>query len=286
MQNYLNLIRQVRAHGTKHLDRTGVGCQSIFGTTLRFDLSSGEFPAVTTKTLAWKAVVGELLWFIEGSTNVERLREITHGGADRKTIWDDNYENQARSLGYEDGELGPVYGKQWREWLGKENQVIDQLQNAVDYIRHELKTGRHNRRIIVNAWNPSELEDMALPPCHMMFQFQLQNGKLNLAWTQRSIDVFLGLPFNIASYALLLRIMCEITGAIPGDLVLFGGDTHIYSNHQEQCTEMLSRSVMPAPTLKILKPIKELDDLKNMSVSDFVLENYNPKPTIKAPMAV
>lgn len=281
MINYHLLMSDILLTGESTKDRTGVGTKSVFGRMLRWDLSKG-FPAITTKKLAWRAVVGELLWFIEGSTNVNRLREITHGpGTDKLTIWDDNYFNQAKALGYTGGNLGPVYGKQWRDFNG-----IDQLANVIEALKKDLRTGARGRRHIVSAWNAADLDEMALPPCHLLYQFRIDgDGRLSCMWTQRSVDVFLGLAFNIASYALLTHIVADIIGAKVGELVFSGADCHIYNNHVDQVQEQLSRAEFALPTLK-MPIISSLEDLQKLSVNDFVLENYQSHGTIKAPMAV
>lgn len=276
MKQYLELMKSVMVFGNEKDDRTNVGTLSKFGTMMRFDLSKG-FPAVTTKRLAWRAVVGELLWFLRGSTNVEVLREITYGkGSTKRTIWDDNFENQGKALGYEDGYLGPVYGKQWRNFGG-----VDQVSKLI----HDLKNIPDSRRHIVCAWNPTELDKMALPPCHVLYQLDVYDGKLSLMWYQRSVDIFLGLPFNIASYALLTHILADICGLEVGELIFMGGDTHIYSNHVEQCKEQMNRVPRKLPTLQMPK-ISDLSELYTLSVDDFKLIDYNPCATIKAPMAV
>lgn len=282
MKNYNELLVKILEEGEVINDRTGVGTKSIFGTQLRFDLSKG-FPAVTTKRLAWKSVVGELLWFLEGSANVNRLREITHGkGSTKVTIWDANFNNQAINLGYHSGYLGPVYGQQWRYWGG----CVDQIVELIKSIKLQKETGVHNRRMLVSAWNVSEIPNMALPPCHYSFQLYLHNNKLSLLWNQRSVDVFLGLSFNIASYALLLHILANITGCQVGELIFNGGDTHIYLNHIDQVKEQISREPREAPAL-IMPKLHTLEEyLACTSPEDYVLENYNPHPAIKAPMAV
>ncbi|ADO19586.1 thymidylate synthase [Shigella phage SP18] len=286
MKNYQDLIQTVFDIGYQTDDRTGTGTIATFGTKVEWDMSEG-FPATTVKRLAYKSVVGELLWFLEGSTNVERLREITHGaGSDKKTIWDQNFEAQGRALGYVDGELGPVYGKQWRDFGG-----VDQLVETIE----KVKKVPTDRRQIVSAWNPAELKQMALPPCHLLYQFNVHDGELDLLWYQRSVDVFLGLPFDIGSYGTLLHIVAKMTGLKPGKLVFMGGNTHIYLNHIEQCKEVLRREPKTLPTLKINWPEQfHLWDTemqlywvtRHMSPADFVLENYEPHPTIAAPMAV
>ncbi|AEO97156.1 dTMP (thymidylate) synthase [Salmonella phage vB_SenM-AKM_NP4] len=286
MKQYQELIQHIFDEGYETDDRTGTGTIAVFGTQLRFDLQEG-FPAVTTKKLAWKACIAELLWFLSGSTNVDDLREIQHGSrTEGKTVWDDNYENQAVSMGYTDGELGPVYGKQWRDFMG-----VDQLKLVIDRIK-EMPA---DRRQIVTAWNPLELSKMALPPCHYAFQFNVRNGFLDLMWSQRSVDVFLGLPFNIASYAALIHIVAKMTGLKPGHLVFTGGNTHIYLNHVEQCKEVLRRKPKELCELKINFPegFEDWDTemqlywvCTHMTPADFVLDGYESHPTIKGKMAV
>nr|CAJ1578762.1 Thymidylate synthase [Escherichia phage vB_Eco_Solly] len=286
MKQYQDLIKDIFENGYETDDRTGTGTIALFGTKLRWDLSKG-FPAVTTKKLAWNACIAELLWFISGSTNVNDLRLLTHGSLIQgKTIWDDNYENQAKDLGYHSGELGPIYGKQWRDFGG-----VDQLVETIDRIK-KLPT---DRRQIVSAWNPAEINQMALPPCHMFYQFNVRNGYLDLQWYQRSVDVFLGLPFNIASYAALTHIMAKMCNLIPGDLIFSGGNTHIYMNHVEQCKEILRREPKELCELKIDWPIEfgncdtetQLYWLTEyMKPKDFILENYESHPAIKGKMAI
>lgn len=277
MQNYKDLVAEVIMSGDRVGDRTGVGTRRIFGRTLTWDLRDG-FPATTVKKLAWKAVVGELLWFMSGSTNVEDLRFITHGfNSDKSTIWDGNYETQAKDLGYSQGELGPVYGKQWRNFAG-----VDQLQNVIN----SIKADPYGRRHLVSAWNPEELSRMALPPCHYCFQFFVsRDGHLDLMWNQRSVDVFLGLPFNIASYGLLLVIVSQLTGLKARNLTFVGGDIHIYNNHVEQCGIILDREPRSLPTLEF-PLLDSLEEYLNTNPSDYTLINYNPHGTVKAPMAV
>lgn len=286
MKQYQDLIKQILTDGYDTDDRTGTGTRAIFGTKIRFDLTRG-FPAVTTKKLAWKACISELLWFLSGSTNVDDLRERTHGSRDEgKTIWDENYETQARQLGYMDGALGPVYGKQWRDFGG-----IDQLKLIINRIK-QMPT---DRRQIVSAWNPAEIDKMALPPCHCFYQFNVRNGYLDLQWYQRSVDVFLGLPFNIASYAALVHIVAKMCNLIPGDLVFSGGNTHIYMNHIEQCEEVLRREPKELCNLEITWPGNfenwstdtQLDWVTgSMSHKDFKLQGYKSHPAITAKMAV
>lgn len=288
MKQYQELIQHILTNGYETDDRTGTGTIAVFGTKARWDLTQG-FPAVTTKKLAWKACIAELLWFLSGSTNVNELRQRTHGSLiEGKTIWDENYENQARDLGYSGGELGPVYGKQWRDFGG-----VDQVVKIID----RIKQLPNDRRQIVSAWNPAEIDRMALPPCHMFYQFNVRNGYLDLQWYQRSVDVFLGLPFNIASYAALLHIVAKMCNLIPGDLVFSGGNTHIYSNHIEQCQEVLRREPKKLCQLEINWPenfnapgVTTEGQLKHvtevMSHKDFKLVGYESHPTIKAKMAV
>lgn len=287
MKQYLDLLKDILENGSEREDRTGVGTISVFGRQLRFKMSDG-FPAVTTKSLAWRAVISELLWFLEGSTNEHRLAEIKNDNKpyseltekERKTIWTLNAENQGASLGYKDGELGPVYGKQWRKWLG-----FDQITTVIN----QIKNNPTSRRLLVNAWNVSELKNMSLPPCHYGFQFYVDGDKLSLMWSQRSVDSFLGLPFNIASYALLLHIIAYMTNKIPYELIGNLGDTHIYKNHIEQVKEQIKRTPHKLPTLKLpdIDWNRGIDEiLKQVKTSDFVLENYEHDSTIKAPMAV
>ncbi|URY11839.1 thymidylate synthase [Shigella phage ESh18] len=286
MKQYQDLIKDIFENGYETDDRTGTGTIALFGTKLRWDLTKG-FPAVTTKKLAWNACIAELLWFISGSTNVNDLRLRTHGSLIQgKTIWDDNYENQAKDLGYHSGELGPIYGKQWRDFGG-----VDQIIEVID----RIKKLPNDRRQIVSAWNPAELKYMALPPCHMFYQFNVRNGYLDLQWYQRSVDVFLGLPFNIASYATLVHIVAKMCNLIPGDLIFSGGNTHIYMNHVEQCKEILRREPMDLCELQLKFP-DEFDEWDTESQvfwlsqfakpHNFVLNNYESHPPIKGKMAV
>lgn len=310
MKNYLELLTDILNNGEERDDRTGVGTISVFGRQLRFNLNDG-FPAVTTKSLAWRSVVSELLWFLEGSTNEHRLAEIKNDNkpydqlteSEKKTIWTLNSENQGKSLGLSNGELGPIYGYNWRHWkalagkghskLGKTItyaiQEFDQLTNVIN----EIRTNPHSRRLLVNSWNVPELENMALPPCHYAFQFYVsgsENQYLSLMWNQRSIDSFIGLPFNIASYALLLHIIAKMTGKIPLELIGNFGDTHIYKNHIDVVKEQLKRTPHKLPTLKMPDldyQNMSLDEiLKSVKTSDFILENYEHDDTLKAPMAV
>ncbi|ARB06025.1 hypothetical protein fHeYen901_252 [Yersinia phage fHe-Yen9-01] len=285
MKQYQDLIRNILENGYETDDRTGTGTIAVFGTQLRFDLQKG-FPAVTTKKLAWKACIAELLWFMSGSTNVNDLRFRTHGSyLDGKTIWDENYENQAKALGYSGGELGPVYGKQWRDFDG-----VDQLLEIIE----KIKKNPTDRRLIVSSWNVSKIDKMALPPCHYGFQFNVSGSKLDLMFNMRSTDVFLGLPFNIASYAAMLEIVSKMVGLTPGILTYHGGNTHIYLNHIEQCQEVLRREPKELCSLKINWPSNfehrstkdQLNYILSMKHSDFVLNNYESYSSIKAPMAV
>jgi thymidylate synthase len=264
MKQYLDLLRQIRAHGARKDDRTGTGTLSLFGPQLRFDLRDG-FPLVTTKRIHLKSVVYELLWFLRGDTNVAWLRE--HG----VTIWDEWADKQ--------GELGPVYGKQWRSWLAPDGRTIDQIAAAIE----QLRKNPDSRRIIVSAWNVGELQDMALMPCHALFQFYVAGGRLSCQLYQRSADVFLGVPFNIASYALLTHMFAQQCDLEPGELVWTGGDTHLYLNHLEQADLQLSRTPLPLPRLQIRRrppTIFEYD------YEDFEFVNYQHLTAIKAPVAV
>lgn len=286
MKQYQDLIKNILENGYETDDRTGTGTIALFGTKLRWDLTKG-FPAVTTKKLAWNACIAELLWFLSGSTNVNDLRQRTHGSLIAgKTIWDENYEKQAKDLGYHSGELGPIYGKQWRDFGG-----VDQIVEVVE----RIKKLPNDRRQIVSAWNPAELKQMALPPCHMFYQFNVRNGYLDLQWYQRSVDVFLGLPFNIASYAALLHIVADMCKLVPGDLVFSGGNTHIYSNHIEQCKEILNRTPMGLCKLSINWPneFSQCDTetqlywlTEYMTAQDFVLKDYQSHGVLKGKMAV
>jgi len=276
MKQWKKLIRHILETGVMSEDRTGVGTMRVFGYQERFDLSKG-FPAVTTKKLFMKPLKHELQWFLAGSTNVEELRRMTWGeGSDKRTIWDDNYENQAKALGYTDGELGPVYGKQWRDFGG-----VDQVKNVIN----QIKNSPDSRRIIVSAWNPAEIDQMALPPCHCFYQFTVIDGKLNLLWYQRSVDVFLGLPFNIGSYALLMHIIASICDLEVGELVFTGGDVHIYKNAISQCMQVLERDPLPLPTLKMSK-VNNLSDLTQEFFDSIELVDYHSHPALKAPMAI
>ena len=286
MKQYLDALKHVLWNGEDVSDRTGVGTKSIFGYQMRFDLTEG-FPAVTTKKLAWRSVVSELLWFLEGSTDERRLAEILYD-KDRteldgkNTIWTANADKQGVDLGYRNDflckELGPVYGHQWRDF---NNEGFDQI----NYIIHQLKNEPDSRRIILSAWNPNQLEMMALPPCHTLAQFKVNNGKLSCQLYQRSADMFLGVPFNIASYSLLLHILAQICDLKVADFVWTGGDVHIYSNHMDQVRSQIQREPRGLPTLELPK-FESLEEALTSSVSDFVLKEYDPMESIKAPMAV
>lgn len=282
MKQYKELLQDIMLNGEDSVDRTGVGTRRVFGRMLRFDMSKG-FPAMTTKKLAWKSVVAELLWFMSGSTNVNKLRDIQYGpNSTKRTIWDDNYENQAKALGYTDGNLGPVYGRQWRSFNGQ----VDQLQNVIKALKQDVETGSRGRRHIVTAWDPATVHLAALPPCHYGFQFFISaTNKLSILANQRSVDSFLGCPFNIASYALLCHIVAQIIGTDVGELVWVGADCHIYTNHFEQVKQQLLNEELPLPTLE-LPQFSTLDECLRCSVNDFKLLNYQSHGTIKAPMAI
>lgn len=264
MKAYQDLLQHIKDHGTQKADRTGTGTISVFGYQMRFNLNEG-FPLVTTKKVHMKSIVHELLWFLKGETNIAYLKE--HG----VSIWDEWAD--------EEGNLGPVYGKQWRSWAGAHGKTIDQIKEVV----HLLKTNPDSRRIIVSAWNVGELDQMALMPCHALFQFYVADGKLSCQLYQRSADVFLGVPFNIASYALLTMMLAQVCDLALGDFVWTGGDTHLYLNHLEQVDLQLSRSPRPLPSLRI-NPDKK--DIFDFVYEDFELLNYDPHPAIKAPVAI
>jgi thymidylate synthase len=281
MRQYLDALKYVLDNGTEKKDRTGVGTKAVFGLPMRFNLKDG-FPAVTTKRLPWKSVVSELLWFIEGSNDERRLAEILHGTRDesKNTIWKANAEaDYWKPYAKFKGDLGRVYGVQWRKWKSPEGKEIDQLANAINL----LKTDPESRRIIVSAWNAGELDKMALPPCHTFFQFFAVDNKLSLSMYQRSCDMFLGVPFNIASYSLLLHMAAQVTGMEAHEFVHILGDAHIYSNHIEQVKEQLLRKPYKLPKLKINPAVKDIDGFK---MEDFELADYEFHPAIKAPMAV
>ena len=289
MKQYLDLLKDIMENGNDRMDRTGVGTRSVFGRQIRFKMNDG-FPAVTTKKLAWKAVVSELLFFLEGSTSTHRLAEIKNDNKpyeqlnekERFTIWNDNYEKQGKELGYENGELGPIYSAQYRNFNG---EGVDQVQEVINKIRNNPT----DRRLIVSAWNPAQLKLAALPPCHMMYQFYVDNDKLSLMWYQRSVDTTLGLCFNVASYALLLHIVAKMTNKIPFELIGTLGDTHIYKNHFEGVQEQLKRTPHKLPSLEMpdIDWSGSIDDvLKQVKTSDFKLINYVHDDPIKFEMAV
>lgn len=264
MDAYLDLLQRVRTEGVRKTDRTGTGTLSIFGHQMRFNLGAG-FPLVTTKKLHVKSIIHELLWFLAGDTNVRYL----HDNGVR--IWDEWAD--------QNGELGPVYGKQWRSWAAPDGRTIDQIAEVV----HTITTNPDSRRMIVSAWNPADLPDMALAPCHCLFQFYVADGKLSCQLYQRSADVFLGVPFNIASYALLTMMMAQVTGLKPGDFVHTFGDAHLYLNHLEQADEQLSRTPRPLPQMHINPAVMSIFEFQ---YEDFVLSGYDPHPHIAAPVAV
>ena len=264
MKQYLELLDRILTEGVKKEDRTGTGTVSIFGNQMRFNLDEG-FPLLTTKKLHLKSIIYELLWFLRGDTNIKYLKE--HG----VSIWDEWAD--------ENGELGPVYGHQWRSWPDENGGTIDQIENVVNMI----KNNPDSRRMIVSAWNVAEVERMALPPCHTMFQFYVANGRLSLQLYQRSADTFLGVPFNIASYALLLQMMAQVTGLKAGDFIHTTGDTHLYLNHIEQARLQLTRTPRPLPRMVINPDVKDIFDFK---YEDFQLEGYDPWPHIKAAVSV
>ncbi|HZN32843.1 MAG TPA: thymidylate synthase [Pirellulaceae bacterium] len=264
MQAYLDLLRHILDHGTPKSDRTGTGTRSIFGYQMRFDLAAG-FPLLTTKKLHLKSIAYELLWFLRGETNVQWLQERG------VTIWDEWADEQ--------GELGPVYGSQWRSWPTPGGGRIDQISDVIDRIR----STPDSRRLIVSAWNVADIEQMALPPCHLLFQFYVAGGRLSCQMYQRSADVFLGVPFNIASYALLTLLFAQVTGLAPGEFIHTFGDAHLYNNHVEQARLQLSRQPRPLPKLSINPAVKSIFDFQ---YEDFRLTDYDPHPHIPAPVAV
>jgi thymidylate synthase len=264
MRQYLDLMRHVLEHGTEKSDRTGTGTLSVFGHQMRFDLADG-FPLVTTKKLHVKSIVHELLWFLAGDTNIRTLNE------NGVTIWDEWAD--------ENGDLGPVYGRQWRSWRGADGETVDQIA----WVEREIRTNPDSRRLIVSAWNPAEIDQMALAPCHCLFQFYVADGRLSCQLYQRSGDIFLGVPFNIASYALLTMMMAQVTGLKPGEFVHTLGDAHLYLNHIDQAREQLSREPRPLPQMRINTDVHRIFDF---TYADFVLEGYEPHPHIKAAVAV
>ena len=264
MQQYLDLLHRILEEGKVKTDRTGTGTKSVFGHQMRFNLEDG-FPVLTTKKLHLKSIIYELLWFLKGDTNVKYLQE--HG----VSIWDEWAD--------ENGDLGPVYGHQWRSWPDHRGGTIDQIQNVIDLIKHHPDS----RRMLVTTWNPADISEMALPPCHCLFQFYVADGRLSLQLYQRSADTFLGVPFNIASYALLLQMMAQVTGLKAGDFIHTTGDTHLYLNHIEQAKLQLTRTPRELPQMKLNPDVKSLFDFR---YEDFELHNYNPWPHIKAEVAV
>ena len=264
MKQYLDLMKYVRESGTEKGDRTGTGTLSVFGYQMRFNLEEG-FPLVTTKKVHLKSIIYELLWFLKGSTNIDYLNE--HG----VSIWDEWADER--------GELGPVYGAQWRSWPTQDGNSIDQISEVIN----QIKTNPDSRRLIVSAWNVSQIDSMALPPCHAMFQFYVANGKLSCQLYQRSADIFLGVPFNIASYALLILIIAKVTGLKPGEFIHTLGDAHLYLNHLDQVDEQLKREPFPPPKVTISRDIKNVLDLE---YEDFSLEDYESHPHISAPIAI
>jgi thymidylate synthase len=305
MRQYLNLLQDIKDNGVKKMDRTGVGTISVFGRQLRFDLSKG-FPAVTTKKLFMRGIIHELIWFLQGSSNIKYLvdndvhiwdewpykhylmeqgKEVPNSSSEE---WKAGIKEFTEKIKTDDkfakkwGELGPIYGYQWRNWPAPNGQHIDQIKKAIDTI----KNSPDSRRIIVSAWNVADVDEMAkagLPPCHLLFQFYVANGKLSCQMYQRSADTFLGVPFNIASYSLLTMMMAQVCGLEPGDFVHTFGDTHLYLNHLSQVDEQLSRKPKPLPKMKINPKVKNIDDFK---YEDFELTNYDPYPAISAPIAV
>ena len=264
MQQYLDLMRHVRDNGLRRTDRTGTGTISLFGYQMRFDLSEG-FPVVTTKKLHLRSIIHELLWFLKGDTNIRYLKE------NGVSIWDEWAD--------ENGDLGPVYGSQWRSWPAPNGQTIDQISNVIEQIR----TNPDSRRLIVSAWNPAEVDNMALPPCHSLFQFYVSDGKLSCQLYQRSADILLGVPFNIASYALLTLMIAQVCDLEPGDFIHTFGDAHLYLNHLEQVDLQLSREPYPLPTMTLNTEIRSVFDF---TYDDITLNNYRSHPAIKAPIAV
>ena len=264
MKEYLSLLGHIMESGVLKSDRTGTGTKSVFGYQMRFDLQKG-FPLLTTKKVHLKSIIYELLWFIKGDTNIKYLND--HG----VTIWNEWAD--------EDGNLGPVYGSQWRSWKGADGKVTDQLSSLIEGIKMNPDSRRH----IISAWNPAEVDKMALPPCHAMFQFYVANGRLSCQLYQRSADVFLGVPFNIASYALLTMMVAQVCGLNPGEFIHTFGDAHIYTNHFDQVALQLSRDTRQLPVMKLNPAIESIFDFK---FEDFILEGYDPHPGIKAPIAV
>jgi len=292
MKQYLDALQYIIVNGEDVSDRTGVGTRSVFGYQMHFNLQDG-FPAVTTKKLAWRSIVGELLWFLEGSTDERRLAELTFEKdrtelIDKKTIWTANADSQGVALGYTNTELikklGPVYGHQWRHFDAYGDDQITKV-DQITWLINEIKTNPDSRRLVLSAWNPNQINEMALPPCHTLAQFRVMNGKLSCQLYQRSADMFLGLPFNIASYSLLTHMLAQICDLKVGTFVWTGGDCHIYNNHTNQVREQLQREPHEMPD--ILMPVfNNITELLATSTSDYKLTNYDPMDSIKAPMAV
>jgi thymidylate synthase len=264
MKQYLELMQHVLDHGHGKTDRTGTGTLSVFGWQMRFDLAQG-FPLMTTKKLHTRSIIHELLWFLQGDTNIRYLKE------NGVSIWDEWAD--------ENGDLGPVYGKQWRRWEAADGRSIDQIARLIEGLKHNPDSRRH----IVSAWNPGEVEGMALPPCHALFQFYVAGGRLSCQLYQRSADIFLGVPFNIASYALLTMMVAQVCDLEPADFVWTGGDCHLYLNHLDQAREQLSREPRPLPTMRIDPSVRDIFDFR---FEHFTLEGYDPHPHIRAPVAV
>lgn len=292
MQQYHEALEYILENGEDVSDRTGVGTRTVFGYQMRFDLRKG-FPAVTTKKLAWRSVVGELLWFLEGDTDERRLAEITFEKDrtelfDKTTIWTANADAQGVALGYVNTpmmkNLGPVYGSQWRSF-NRLNERDLQGADQIEWLINEIKTNSDSRRLILSAWNPNQINKMALPPCHTMAQFRVLNGRLSCQMYQRSADMFLGVPFNIASYSLLTHMFAQICGLEVGEFIHTIGDAHIYSNHMEQVKEQIAREPRALPRLQ-MPDFRNLKEVLESKPSDYVLVGYNPMDSIKAPMAV
>jgi thymidylate synthase len=298
MKQYLDALNYILENGEDVNDRTGTGTRTVFGYQMRFPLSYSNFPAVTTKRLAFKSVVGELLWFLEGSTDERRLAEITFEKdrtqlSEKNTIWTANANKQAKELGYvtDDDDtykkLGPVYGFQWRNFDGAYYNGAPHMRGTdqISWIINEIKTNPDSRRIILSAWNPNQLDKMTLPPCHTLAQFRVMNGKLSCQMYQRSADMFLGVPFNIASYSLLTHMLAQICNLKVGEFVWTGGDCHVYNNHMPQVLQQLSRKPHKLPQLE-MPQFTSLEEVLETSINSYALVNYDPMPTIKAEMSV
>ena len=292
MKQYLNALQHIMDNGEEVSDRTGIGTYSVFGYQMQFNLQSG-FPAVTTKKLAWRSVIGELLWFLEGSTDERRLAELTFSKnrsdlIGKKTIWTANADAQGVELGYTNDDLvkqlGPVYGHQWRHFDGADGENENKT-DQIAWLINEILINPHSRRLILSAWNPNQINEMALPPCHTLAQFRVMNGRLSCQLYQRSADMFLGVPFNIASYSLLTHMIAQICNLKLGSFVWVGGDCHIYKNHKEQVIQQLKRKPQKLPNLT-MPLFKNLQELLKTTPKDYILENYKPLESIKAPMAV